>query len=96
MIFEVEMWAFDGGKIKSVKVPDADIKRCKKVEAALEVIFANGQKEGQSISVGDVIRYDGKRWRVLGLGFKEITEDPGPLTKREWIDLMTGGLIGKL
>lgn len=74
MKFEVEMLAFEGGKIREVEVPDDD-------ERLLNLVFHYGQNDFQplpicSVSVGDVIRLGNRKFRVDSLGFSEVTGVP--------------------
>lgn len=75
--FEVELNAFQDGKIRSVKVPENELTE-NEHELNLETIFKYGQNDLQSIagccsvSVGDVIRYNGERWEVKAIGFDKI------------------------
>ncbi len=79
-----EMWAFGKGELRAIDVPESEIKALKPSwgdHAALEAAFIYGQNEVQprelpSVSVGDVIRYAGKRYRVKSAGFVEIRPDP--------------------
>ena len=90
MIVEVEMVAFaDQGKsfgIREVEIPDAEAARLSE-EKLLELIFRYGQNDFQpkqvpSVSVGDVIRIDGKRFLVSAMGFKKIgKEEEGGLMR---------------
>lgn len=80
MIVEVEMVAFkeeghDFG-IRNVEVPDYEAVRLPE-EKLLEVVMRYGQNDFQpqkipSVSVGDVVRIDGRRFLVVTFGFKEI------------------------
>ena len=86
---EVEMQAFGDTKIRTVVIPAAegvgqatespfwrDLTRDQK----LDHIFYYGQNDFQpvanhrSVSVGDIIRLEGKRYRVDAVGFTEIPE----------------------
>lgn len=75
MKYEVEMQAFQDGVIREVNVPDDELKPGDE-EHNLELIFKYGQNDFQpvrgrcSVSVDDVIRYEGKRFGVVGVGFK--------------------------
>ena len=88
MIFEVEMWMFEEGKIREVNVPDHEI--ANRTHQNLDLVFKYGQNDFQpqklpSVSTGDVIRYENKRYMVMGTGFKEVTEetDPANIKSRE-------------
>lgn len=85
MIVEVEMVAFkeeghDFG-VRNVEVPDREAVRLPQ-EKLLETVMHYGQNDFQnqkipSVSVGDVIRLDGRRFLVTALGFKEIKPQEG-------------------
>lgn len=80
MIVEVEMVAFkesghDFG-IRNVEVPDHEAVRLPE-EKLLEAVMRYGQNDLQpqqipSVSVGDVVRIDGRRFLVSPVGFKEL------------------------
>lgn len=80
---EVEMHAFAGGKIRTVTLP-------KEVTPGLGAAFEFGQNDFAtaedlaqglpSVSVGDIIRMDGKRFVVMPIGFKEVPADFAPPT----------------
>ena len=74
MRYEVEMWAWADGAVRTVDVPDAEALGDKDLR---DSIFKYGQNDFQprkmpSVSVGDVIRLGGKKWRVEPCGFKEV------------------------
>ena len=86
--FEVEMHAFgEGGtELRIVDVPAAEIEISLARDVThpadapniLHAIYRYGQndchpKPCRSVSVGDIIRLDGKRYRVDSVGFKEVT-----------------------
>jgi hypothetical protein len=86
---EVEMQAFVGGKIRTVGVPVAECVgqttespfwRDLTTDQKLDHIFYYGQNDFQpvanhrSVSVGDIVRLEGKRYRVDAVGFTEIPE----------------------
>lgn len=84
MIFKVEMLAFGKpGEIRMVEVPfcEEDILENRITEQdCLGTIFHYGQndfqpKEHPSVSVGDVIHFNGKTYTVDFYGFSEIAED---------------------
>jgi hypothetical protein len=76
--FEVEMLAFSRGdpEIRIVKVPSSELNGIP--EHDLERVFYWGQNDFQqvsrrcSVSMGDVVRMDGERWRVEMCGFVKI------------------------
>ena len=75
--FEVEMVAFlNGTDIREVEILDSDMLGLDQ-EGMLDLIFLNGQNEVQplkmpSVSMGDIIRFNGKRFLVDFFGFQEI------------------------
>ena len=79
MLVEVELRAFrndDGSELRSVEVPDSEIKLDSTVTDILERVYYFGQndfqsKQQRSVSMGDVVRLYGKRWEVDMFGFKE-------------------------
>jgi hypothetical protein len=86
---EVEMQAFDGGRLRTVVIPVAEgvgqttespFWRDLTTDQKLDHIFYYGQNDFQpvanhcSVSVGDIIRLEGKRYRVDAVGFTEIPE----------------------
>ena len=83
--FEVEMAAFDKGNIRIVQVPEKEVTGV--TDRDLERIYHWGQNDFQpkmspSVSVGDVIRYEKKRYIVSTVGFSEIPpEEKGGLEK---------------
>lgn len=74
--FEVEMRAFQAGVIREVRVPASELTG--EPMHDLERVFYWGQNDFEpvprrcSVSCGDVVRYDGKRWEVMPCGFKQI------------------------
>ncbi len=73
---EVEMLAFGNGAIRTVEVPCDKFPLTSDTDA-LEAVFYYGQNDFQpkpfpSVSVGDVIRLGGARFRVEGMGFKKL------------------------
>lgn len=82
--FEVEMNAYQGGVIRKVKVPIADITE-DNVEHSLERIFFWGQNDFQpqkdrySVSAGDVIRYKGDRYLIKMIGYELLPKGSPPV-----------------
>lgn len=80
MKIEVEMLAFeDEGQVRVVDVPDEEWSRAGSHEHKLDLVFKYGQNDFQpqkiySVSVGDVVHLGGKRFRVGGCGWNELTE----------------------
>jgi hypothetical protein len=77
MQIEVEMRAFWDGKTSIVDVPDAEWTALPDNRAKLEQIFYYGQNDFQpkaapSVSVGDVVRLNGKLFRCENVGWAEI------------------------
>lgn len=87
MTFEVEMHMFQGGAIREVDVPDKDLSGESNYD--LGQIFYYGQNDVQSladrvsVSAGDVIRYNGKRYLIKFLGYEEIGNETLPTSKIE-------------
>ena len=81
MKIEVEMLAFEEeGKIRTVDVPDEEWAQASSDTNKLDLVFMYGQNDFQpqricSVSVGDVVRLGEKRFRVAGIGWKELTEE---------------------
>jgi hypothetical protein len=77
MFVEVEMNAFQNGKIRKVQVDD-QLLAPNDLHQNLEKVFYFGQNDFQpvegccSVSMGDVIRYQGKRYEVAMFGFEEV------------------------
>jgi hypothetical protein len=86
---EVEMQAFGGGRIRTVVIPiaegmgqttDSPFWRDLTTDQKLDHMFYYGQNDFQpvanhcSVSVGAVIRLEGKRYRVEAVGFTAIPE----------------------
>jgi hypothetical protein len=86
---EVEMRPFGGGKIRTVVIPVAEgvgetsespFWRDLTADQELEHIFHYGQNDFQpvanhcSVSVGDIIRLEGKRYGFDAVGFSEVLE----------------------
>lgn len=79
MIIQVEMHAFMDGAIRDVDVPIEG--SGVPLDTMLELAFKYGQNDFQprsglpSVSVGDIIRYDGKRYAVTPHGFATVAQD---------------------
>jgi len=100
---KVLVLAYANGEIRRVEIPQAEITKLVNAEvtgerfhsAMLELAFSFGQNEKQSkpmpsVSVGDVIRYEGRRWLVKNCGFSNVTSDWTPPRDaegrlREWL-----------
>lgn len=79
MIFEVALEAFMEGQIRKVEVPNERVEGKSRSEV-LDLVFMYGQNDFQpqnmcSVSVGDVIHYNGERFEVAMLGFKKLSQD---------------------
>lgn len=81
MIVEVELCGLGEeppSPVRKVLIPDENISPELTTPALLEMVFHAGQNDIQpqervrSVSVGDIIRYNGKRYTVDSVGFKEI------------------------
>ena len=75
---EVELLAFGNGEIRIVEVPFDEFNDTNDWDK-LELIFRYGQNDFQSrqqpsVSVGDVIRLNGKRFQVVSSGFERKEE----------------------
>jgi hypothetical protein len=80
MVFiEVELWAFrDAGKIRKVWIPNDQ-------KLSLANAYHFGQNDFQpqamrSVSCGDIIRFNGKRYMVWSIGFRRVPLDFTPDT----------------
>lgn len=78
MIFNVELLAFGNpNEIRNVEVPDNLLTG---TENDLELIFNYGQNDVQiknhpSVSAGDIINYNDKKFVVAGIGFKLMSQE---------------------
>lgn len=78
--FKIEMNMFPPGKVRPVRVPTKELAlaQSRHLNAVLETIYYFGQnditpsQEYCSVSVGDVIQYDGHRYMVSGFGFRKL------------------------
>lgn len=77
MKVNVEMLAFnDPGLFREVEISDEK----NKISVVLEEIYFNGQnevkpiKDRPSVSPGDVIHYNNKKFLVCAVGFAELTD----------------------
>ena len=74
--FEVEMVAFQKGVIRAVRVPKDELDGNPTHD--LERIFYWGQNDFQpvagrcSVSMGDIVRYNGQRWLCAMVGFEHL------------------------
>jgi hypothetical protein len=80
MEVSVEMWAFEDGRIRTVVIPDEKIREEAPHNGILELVFYYGQNEIQplgicSVSVGDVVLLNGKRFRCAISGWEELDEE---------------------
>ena len=88
--FEVEMHAFapkkyitdkTGQEVAWVRIRTVTLPL--DVEPRLGAIFQYGQNDFQpknlpSVSVGDIIRFQGERWVVMPVGFQKVSQDFQP------------------
>lgn len=89
VVIEVEMLAFGGGAIRKVRIPHDEFVPLAPL-AQMDLVFRYGQNDFQpqpmpSVSVGDVIRYQGRRYRVAPIGFECLPEaivEDGDLSRR--------------
>jgi hypothetical protein len=77
MIFKVELHAYAGRKIRDVEIPDDELVFDGTVQSILRQVFMWGQNEMQprkipSVSAGDIIAYQGRRYLVRFQGFAEV------------------------
>lgn len=77
MIFKVELNSFKKGSIRQVEIPDEELVWDGTVESILQQVFLWGQNEVQprelpSVSAGDIINCQGKRYLVKFVGFQEV------------------------
>lgn len=75
---QVQQFRFNDGAYRNVEVPTAEISE--NIDETLEKVFMYGQNDFQpldrpSVSVGDVINYDGQYFVVANFGFKKIKSD---------------------
>jgi hypothetical protein len=75
--YEVELNMFAQGEIRKVEVPVTLVSDL--TETNLSTIYYYGQNDIQaqklpSVSMGDVIRYNDKRYLVLAVGFRELKD----------------------
>lgn len=75
MKINVEMWAFCGGKIREVEIPDEKIGEDASQKRLLNLAFHWGQNDFQplpmpSVSVGDVVLLNGMKFMVAAIGWK--------------------------
>ena len=74
----VEMLAYvDKGTFREVEIPDVEIPN---QDALLDQVFYYGQNDFQprqlpSVSVGDVIYLNDKKFLIKGTGFKELSDE---------------------
>jgi hypothetical protein len=75
-VIQVEMWAFQNGVIREVRIPD---EACGSADEMLNAVYHFGQNDIQpvegrcSVSVGDVILLDGERYLVMVCGFTKMS-----------------------
>lgn len=79
MIVKVEMQAFAPGKVREVFVPDEEWGRADNTTRRLERVFRYGQNDFQpqplpSVSVGDVVVIDDRRFVCAPMGWRELLD----------------------
>lgn len=62
---------------RKVTIPGEEVGDPDNIENILDLVFRYGQNEHQpqtvpSVSVGDIIHYQGRRWRIEMVGFQEL------------------------
>jgi hypothetical protein len=77
LMFNVELRAFLKGQLRVVTVPGKDLDRAIGRDQILDLIFKYGQNDFQpqqqpSVSMGDVIRFEGDRYLILSVGFRKL------------------------
>lgn len=77
MVVKVHLLAFKNGEIRHVTIPDEEVTS---VERLLDLAFKYGQNDFQpqplpSVSVGDVVEYEGQYHVVCPCGFAEMTRE---------------------
>lgn len=88
MTVDVELHAFrGGGMIRPVDLPDNLLG--KKPTRVLPWVWYHGQNDHQpkqyhSVSMGDVIRFAGRRYIIRAVGFKPVADDYLP-TEADWL-----------
>jgi hypothetical protein len=84
MLIQAHLYAFGNGEVRPINVPDKEWVGT--IEEKLERVFYWGQNDFQplkfpSLSVGDVVKVEGRNFLVKTCGFGELTE--GELAK--WV-----------
>jgi hypothetical protein len=96
MIVEVELNAFQDGKIRPVEIPSEAIHL--PTMELLEEVFRLGQNMFQpvegccSVSVGDVIRFGDERWEVDMFGFKRLPDECEDYEMDDIVDEIQDGM----
>ncbi len=91
MKIPVHMLAFGNGAIRLVDVPDTEL-TSSSLRMILERVFYWGQNDFQplpfpSVSIGDVVEYDGTFHQVGNIGFTVLTTEEFEDAKRENSDV---------
>ena len=78
MLIQAHLYAFREGEIRPINVLDKEWVGT--IEEKLERVFYYGQNDFQprpypSLSVGDVVKVEGRNFLVKSLGFGELTEE---------------------
>lgn len=84
-IIQVQQFRFNDGQYRNVEVPTSEITA--NIDDVLNLVYHYGQnmfqpQEAPSVSVGDVINYDGKYFVVAGFGFTQIKSETYEVLKR--------------
>lgn len=88
---EVELHMFMDGIVRVVPVPYIDIATAPTLSALLDRVCFWGQntvqpqEDRRSVSVGDIIRWEGKRYLVR-VGFERIDDPQFPRSKQELLE----------
>lgn len=84
-IIQVQQFRFNDGQYRNVEVPTSEITA--NIDDVLNLVYHYGQnmfqpQDAPSVSVGDVINYDGKYFVVAGFGFTQIKSETYEVLKR--------------
>ena len=82
---QVQQFRFNDGQYRNVEVPNSEISE--NVNAVLNSVYHYGQnifqsQDAPSVSVGDVINYDGRYFIVADFGFEQIKSETYEVLKR--------------
>lgn len=84
-IIQVQQFRFNDGQYRNVEVPTSEITEC--VNSVLDLVYHYGQnmfqpQDSPSVSVGDVINYNGQYFVVADFGFTKIKSETYEVLKR--------------